>query len=128
MPLINLSSQINNSIEQLDFSSQPYNTIPSPIAADTSTALIDLSSQRPPETTHVPELLEEDITTSSVYCASINPDDQHNRKNTEVNVDTQNENNQEKYATKTASKNDLRQTKAPAMMRKLRSSACPERP
>ena len=128
VPFINSSSQINNSTEQLDFPSQPHNnTIHSPIDADTSIALIDLSSQIPQGTTHVPESLEDDMTHSSAYYASTNPDDQHNLENTEENDNTQHENN-EKNATETASKNDLRWAKPPAMIRKLRSSTCPERP
>ena len=117
-----------DSTEQLDFPSQPLNnTIHSPIDADTSIALIDLSSQIPQGTTHVPASLEDDMTHSSAYYASTNPDDQHNPENTEENDDTQHENN-EKNATETASKNDLRRAKPPAMIRKLRSSTCPERP
>ena len=128
VPFINSSSQINNSTEQLDFPSQPLNnTIHSPIDADTSIALIDLSSQIPQGTTHVPASLEDDMTHSSAYYASTNPDDQHNPENTEENDDTQHENN-EINATETASKNDLRRAKPPAMIRKLRSSTCPERP
>ena len=102
VPLINSSSQINNSTEQLDFPSQPHNnTIHSPIDDDTSVALI--SSQIPQGTTHVPESLEEDMPHSSAYYASTNPDDQHNPEITEENDDRQHENN-EKNATETASK------------------------